>query len=251
MGSRKEAGIMQEVLKKLGMEGSFSRGEFFQAMRIGTDKKTEEKLAYALRKSLEEGSIIRVGWNRYALPREKKTYQHTYTDASQKVAVEISQDYSDANFQLFELVQLNDFLNHQIAHNTIFVYVENELIDFVFDSLIRLYPGRVMLKPSVDEYYRYMQDDEIVVCRLPSESPKGFDEPWHSRLEKILVDIAVDKLLSKVVPAGEYGNIFEESFDRYLIDDKAMFRYAKRKGAEKKFEGFLTEYAPQVMEGRS
>lgn len=84
------------------------------------------------------------------------------------------------------MTQLNAFVNHLIAHNTVFVYVENELVDFVFDTLHRTYPGQVMLKPTVDSYYRYLVDNEIVVGRLPSETPKGHDVPWHSRLEKIL-----------------------------------------------------------------
>ena len=99
-----------------------------------------------------------------------------------------------------------------------------------------------MLKPSTTEYYRYLLDDEIVVGRLPSESPKGLERPWETRLEKVLVDIAVDKLLSQIVSTGEYRNIFADSIDRYFLDTKAMFRYAKRKGAEKKFRAFLEKY---------
>ena len=56
---------------------------------------------------------------------------------------------------------------------------------------------------------RFLQDDEIVVGRLPSESPKGIEKTWHSRLEKILVDISVDKLLTQIIPQVEYYNIFE------------------------------------------
>ena len=61
-------------------------------------------------------------------------------------------------------------------------------------------------------------------------------------MEKILVDIAVDKLLSQIVPAGEYRNIFTDSIDRYFLDKKGMFRYTKRKGAEEKFRAFLEKY---------
>ena len=37
--------------------------------------------------------------------------------------------YDDLDFQVFELVQLNTFMNHLFAHNTIFVYVEKNLVN--------------------------------------------------------------------------------------------------------------------------
>ncbi len=151
------------------------------------------------------------------------------------------------DFQVFELRQLNRFMNHQMAHNTIFVAIENDLVDYVFESLWKTYPGRVMLKPKADQYYRYRQDDEIVVGRLPSETPKGIDEPWMSRLEKILVDVFTDKLVSQIVPDGEKEAIIDGAFSDYMLDENTMIRYAKRKGAEKKMQKVLTEYGKAVV----
>ena len=88
----------------------------------------------------------------------------------------------------------------------------------------------------------YLQDDEIVVGRLPSESPKGFNRPWESRLEKIIVDVFTDKLISRIVPEGEKGAIISGAFDSYLLDEKTMIRYAKRKGVDARFRKILKEY---------
>ena len=226
----------------------FSRMEFVDAFRKENPGHSDEAISYALRKLLRDKNILRVGWNQYAASLEKTIYHHDYSEISKEIAEVIQKEYIDPSFQIFELTQLNAFVNHLIAHNTVFVYVENELIDFVFDTLHRTYPGQVMLKPTVDSYYRYLVENEIVVGRLPSETPKGLDVPWHSRLEKILVDVAVDKLLSYVVPKGEYDNIYNESFERYYLDESVMKRYAKRKGAEKKFNIFLQQYKPQKEE---
>lgn len=62
-------------------------------------------------------------------------------------------------------------------------------MSYAFYSLWNLKPGKVLLKPNLEQYYRYKQEDEIVLGRLPSETPKGFKEPWNSRLEKILVAV--------------------------------------------------------------
>ena len=206
---------------------------------------TGPQIAYDLNKRLDQGSIVRVGWGRYSLPK-KRIYRYQYSESAIDVVKTISDDYDGLDFQVFELRQLNSFMNHQMAHNTIFVAIENDLVDYVFESLWKTYPGRVMLKPKADQYYRYRQDDEIVVGRLPSETPKGIDEPWMSRLEKILVDVFTDKLVSQIVPDGEKEAIIDGAFSDYMLDENTMIRYAKRKGAEKKMQKVLTEYGKAV-----
>lgn len=240
---------MESVLKEFGESDSFTREDFYKTYSARKPDASDDAIAYALRKYLAENKIVRVAWNKYAVPGEKRNYSHRYSDESIEVADLLKNDYINLSFQIFEMIQLNSFVNHLIAHNTIFLGVENELIDFVFDTLKEAYPGRVLLKPSPDEYYRYVQDDEIVLMRLPSGTPKGIGEPWMSRLEKILVDVAIDKFVSKLVPASEIPNIFEGAYERYMIDRATMLQYARRKGAEKRLMDFLSLYLPQMEAG--
>ena len=242
---KKEYQLPAQLLTK----NIFSRKEFIDAYSIMMGPSANSSASYALRKMVSNNIICHIGRNQYTATHNKARYQHHYSEESIRIVDKVEQDYADATFRVFELVQLNDFMNHQIAHNTIFVYVESELMDFVFDTLKNTFPGRVMLKPTVEEYYRYLVDDEIVINRLPSETPKGAGAPWHSSLEKILVDVAVDKLLHRIVPSGEYHNIFDEAFSRYTLDERSMLRYARRKGAEQKYKAFMKEYVPATMEG--
>ena len=235
---------MRQIPHSLKEMVSFSRQEYTDAMASNYSM-TGPQIAYDLNKRLDQGSIVRVGWGRYSLPK-KRIYRYQYSESAIDVVKTISDDYDGLDFQVFELRQLNSFMNHQMAHNTIFVAIENDLVDYVFESLWKTYPGRVMLKPKVDQYYRYRQDDEIVVGRLPSETPKGIDEPWMSRLEKILVDVFTDKLVSQIVPDGEKEAIIDGAFSDYMLDENTMIRYAKRKGAEKKMQKVLTEYRKAV-----
>lgn len=232
---------MRTLPPVLAQKESFSRSEFSKEMK-NCYTLTDTQVAYDLDKRLKKGLLIRSGWGQYSLPKEKALYNHPYSAAAAQVATTITEQFSGLNFQVFELVQLNSFMNHLVAHNTIFVWVENDLLDYVFGALWKAYPGRVLRKPRIDEYYRYLQEDEIVVNRLPSESPKGYGNSWKSRLEKILVDVAVDKLISGIVPDGEKRAIFDNAFHDYLIDVNTMLSYAKRKGAEKKIQEVLREY---------
>ena len=231
-----------ECLKEME---SFSRNEYNQVMN---EKRglTEPQSKYELQKALDSGEIIRKGWNHYTITKNRKVYKHSYSGEAEDVANLIEENYYDADFQVFEMTQLNQFMNHLVAHNTIFVAVEHELVEFVFDTLNKKYPGRVMLKPSLKMYFRYLQDDEIVVTRLPSETPKGIDKPWQARIEKILVDVLTDKLIGGIVPDGEKAAIVKGAYHDFIIDEGTMMRYAKRKGAVGKMVDALNEYGRTV-----
>lgn len=224
---------------------TFSRNEYSQVM---SEKHalTESQSKYELQKALDSGEIIRKGWNQYTITKNRKVYQHSYSGEAEDIADLIEANYYDVNFQVFEMTQLNQFMNHLVAHNTIFVAVEHELVEFVFDTLNKKYPGRVMLKPSLKMYFRYLQDDEIVVTRLPSETPKGIGKPWQARIEKILVDVLTDKLIGGIVPDGEKAAIVEGAYHDFIIDERTMMRYAKRKGAVGKMVDALNEYGRTV-----
>lgn len=205
-------------------------------------------MTYRLREDTAKGRIIHIGRDQYAFPCNKQTYSHSYSEEAQRLAAEIQNEYSDVKFQVFELTQLNSFVNHLYAHNSIFISVENQLTDYVFDSLRRNHPGRIMLKPSPGHYFRYLVENQIVIQRLPSESPKNSVVSWHARLEKILVDVSVDKLLSRIVSPGEYDSIFREASERYYLDINTMYRYARRKGALEKFRTIYQKYVPAGTE---
>lgn len=204
---------------------------------------TVPQINYDLKKRIEDGSVIKIGWGKYAIPTSRRVYKYAYSDIVYEIAEILDTEYYSLDFQITELKQLNSFVNHQIAHNTIFVFVEKDYIDYVFDTLWKRYSGRVMLKPKAEDYFRYLQDDEIVVLRLPSQSPKGIEQPWMSRLEKIIVDTYTDKLIEKIVPDSEKSAILETSFHDYAIDLGTMKHYAKRKGAEKEIEKILAAKA--------
>lgn len=230
------------ILDGLAEKEKFSRQDYVLAYQDQFNEYNPYVIEYALRKSVSEGEILHVGRDQYTVSNKKRVYRYQYSAEAVQIASDIRKDYPEVDFRIFELVQLNAFVNHLYAHNTIFVYVENDVIEFVFDTLHHKYPGKVLFKPKREEYYRYLVDNQIVILRLPTETPRGIDKDWHSRLEKILVDIVVDKLLSKIVSSSEYNAIFTEAYERYLIDEKGMFRYANRRGAGSKFRESLEEY---------
>lgn len=239
------------ILDKIGKHNPFARSDLQMVMEECGYHTTDSIANHLLIKMLDSGDIARIGRNRYCVSDSLKTYSFPYSEFASMVADEIIKAHPYLDFRIFELVQLNEFVNHQIAHNIVFVSVEGELEEDVFNTLWENHQGSVLLKPDVEELYRYMTEDMVVIIKLPTESPRGTDVFWGTRLEKMLVDIAVDKLIRKVVYSGEYAAIYQDAFRKYAIDKNAMFRYARRRGALEKYRNFLMNEAGLSQEDLS
>lgn len=234
--------MMAYYLKILENEKSFSRSELMETMKNDGKNISEASFKVELQKLLKEGSIIRVGRNAYCVAKDGvEVYSYEYSDDAKNIAKILKQKFPLLNFTIMDFVQLNEFLNHQLAHNVIFVSVEDDLGSFVFDALKEVYPGKVLINPTPEMYHKYWYDDMIVIGKLISESPVGQQEKWNTRIEKLLVDLITNAILKSSVSESELPNIYEEAFAKYAIDESCMFRYAKRRGAEKKIREFIRD----------
>ena len=135
---------------------------------------------------------------------------------------------------------MNEFVNHLIAKNTVFIEVESMLEESVFNLLFDHYP-HVLLSPGVNEYYKYAGEETIVVRKLISEAPSCYGEYRQSPLEKILVDLFSRGLSGSIISRSEYPAIFEDSFKKYNINKAKLFRYARRRGVEQTIIDFIRE----------
>lgn len=226
----------------------FTRKELLESFRMAGYMLSEASFYKKVEELVKSGQIIRVGRNVYSLPDDKRlTYEYKYSELAEEVAQEIAQQYPYVNFSIFEFVQLNDFVNHLIAHNVIFLSVEAEIMDFVFETLRDKYPGKVLINPTVEIYHQYWSDNMIVLGKLTTEAPKGQKASWHTRLEKMLVDIMAEPLLLASISRAEYPHIYEDAFDRYIVDENGLFRYASRRKVTKKIKELIRKETDIVL----
>lgn len=226
----------------------FTRKELLESFRMAGYMLSEASFYKKVEELVKNGQIIRVGRNVYSLPDDKRlTYEYKYSELAEEVAEEIAQQYPYINFSIFEFVQLNDFVNHLIAHNVIFLSVEAEIMDFVFETLRDKYPGKVLINPTVEIYHQYWSDNMIVLGKLTTEAPKGQKASWHTRLEKMLVDIMAEPLLLASISRAEYPHIYEDAFDRYIVDENGLFRYASRRKVTKKIKELIRKETDIVL----
>lgn len=240
---------IKDILNDFELGVIIEKQQFRDAVRRVNPTYADGSINWLLSKLRNEKKIVVVGRGKYkrvSSLRHKKMY--TYGHSAEYLSVEksIIKKYPLVEFQMWELIQLNEFVNHQIAKNLLIVEVENMLTDTVFDMLHDEFP-HVLFCPTLDFYYRHKgNEDTIVVLKLISEAPKPI-EAHSCVLEKLLVDLYVKKFTGNLIERSEYKTIFEDSFEKYQIDESKLFRYARRRNIEKDIKTFICEQTDIVL----
>lgn len=198
-----------------------------------------------MEKLMENDDLVRVGRNQYRkkdTEKSKEVYINRYSTEAQRIVEKLQSEFPLMEYRVWELCWLNEFWNHQIAQNKIFVEVERVGCDFVYTELSEAYSGKILLRPTEKELYRYGGADTVIVDRMVSEAPKG-QEAYNTPLEKIIVDLFANKKLRGMVHDGEYANAIADMFDKYYIDTVKLFRYASRRSKKEEIYRFLAEEA--------
>lgn len=192
---------------------------------------------------LKSGNLTKVARNIYVVQneREKLAYRPAYSDLAAKLIAQISEKYPSAHFTVFETALMNDFLNHLVAQNTVFVQVEKDISVFAFRFLQELGYEHLLYKPKKADYALYWEKDCIVVTDMISEAPLSATAPHEICLEKMLVDMYCDKLISSAYSKSEYPEVLKQAVETYHFEPAKMMRYARRRGKENELKKILEE----------
>lgn len=229
------------VIRKLP-DGTCTRQQILHAARIVEPSFKETQLRNLMGTLHDSALIVRVGRNQYqkvGKEPKKSVFTGVYSHAAQQVIGYMQEQFPLLSYRVWELSWLNEFFNHQLAHNKIFVEVEKDGCDFVFSSLVDKFPGRVLLRPKTQELLQYGTDDGIIIDRLVTEAPKSDGGPYQVPLEKLIVDLFANKNL--MLSKGDYPSAIEMMFVKYRIDQVSMLRYARRRNKVEDVFGFLRD----------
>ena len=229
------------IIRKLP-DGTCTRQQILHAARIVEPSFKETQLRYLMGTLHNSALIVRVGRNQYKkVEKEPKKSDFTgvYSDAALQVIQYMQEQFPLLSYRVWELSWLNEFFNHQLARNQIFLEVEKDGCDFVFSALADKYPGRVLLRPKAQEILKYGTDDGVIIDRLVTEAPKSDGEPHQVPLEKLIVDLFANKCL--MLSKGDYPAAIEMMFTKYSLDQVAILRYARRRNKVKTVFDFLRD----------
>lgn len=231
----------EPTAKKLQAGQRYSHRELVGLLRSDYPHMRDSSYHWAICGMLKNGKIIRTARNVYMVPdgTEKRIYRPIYSDLASNLIWQIAEKYPAIQFTVFETGLMNDFLNHLIAQNTLFIQAEKEISVFVFRFLQENGYEHVLYKPKKADYALYWKQDCIVVTDLISEAPLSPAAPHEICLEKMLVDMYCDKLISTTYSKSEYPQALQQAMEAYRIEMPKLMRYARRRGRESEIRYIL------------
>ena len=229
--------------KKLEAGHRYSHQELIKLLKNNYPQMRDSSYHWAVCGMLKSGSLTKIARNVYVVQNERKkpVYRPAYSDLAAKLISQVSDKYPSVHFTVFETALMNDFLNHLVAQNTVYIQMENDVSVFVFRFLQELGYDHLLYKPNKDDYALYWKKDCIVVTDLISEAPLSASAPHEICLEKMLVDMYCDKLISSAYSKSEYPEVLRQAMETYHIESTKMMRYARRRGREDELKKILEE----------
>ncbi len=104
----------------------------------------------------------------------------------------------------------------------------------------------VFLRPSEETLNQYAIDKKeiTIVTHLVTEAPvQTIDNVPTATLEKILVDVFCDNILFGAQQGRELKNIFSNTFEKYIVDEPKLLRYAARRKRKEDLQKFIAPFS--------
>ena len=221
-----------KMLLKLSDKTAYCRDDLLHLFLEEKPDLSASAFRWTLYNLLQEQKIFRVDYDTYITekPQVLPIYKPYYSDNAKALTKTMTERFPQVNFVIFESVLLNEFLNHQIAQNTIYVQIEKDVSSYIFDNLKEEHAGNVLYKPGKMDFDRYWTRDCVVVMDLISQAPLSQEKSHEITIEKMLVDIVAEKSIAAVFSPSEIPLVYENAMRSYQVDRRKMNRYAGRRG---------------------
>ena len=199
---------------------------------LATSNVSETSAHVLLKRLVEQGKLIKVGYGLYALPeKEKQSFIYKPSKEEQTIAEQIKTKFPFATFCIWKPSVLVPYLRHIPALDMLFVDIERTAMESAFSFLQGIVPSTsILLNPTTKECERYITTEKLLIVRhLVNEAPIIMvDDTPVPTLEKILVDASGDKELN-FAQGSELYTIFENAFSLHDVNRSRLLRYAARR----------------------
>ena len=219
----------------------FTRKELISNLKSKDQVGSPGTLSEQLNRLLKSGQLIRIERGVYKLfDDSRKDFLTACTEDMRRINQQIKALFPFVDYCLWSASTLMPYMHHIPNLNLLFVDVEREVAESIFNLLNVDSNKRVFLMPTLTDFERYINTNEAIIIRpLISESPlqlvEGINTPT---IEKILVDIVGDVEFS-FLQGSEINYVYTTIFERYGINKNKLLRYATRRGRKKEVEQLL------------
>ena len=229
----------EEIRSAFSDKPLFTRGEFHDYMMTNKPALKENSIGWLLYELCQKHVIERVAHNAYRVYTGNNPlvdYAPVFSGYATDILEFLRVRFPLLTFIVWETRLFNEFANHQLARNFIFVESEKLFCESVFNAIYEKGGHTILYKPNEKEIAMYSGDITVSVIPLISEAPI---DACHAKLEKMLVDLFANKLLDRIISTSEFPGIYEEAFSKYNINYNMMLRYAKRRSKADEIRSFI------------
>lgn len=239
-----------EISSAFSNKPIFTRNELKEYIKTQNPMLKDSTFGWILYDLCQQHVIQRVAHNTFTIYDKNnslKNYKADFSDDAIYILEFLKKQFPLLSFIIWETRAYNEFANHQMARNFIFVEVEKLLSESVFNVLHEQNNYTTLYKPSAKEITLYSGTVTISVLSLTSEAPVN---RFNTTLEKMLVDLFANKLLDRIVSRSDYPEIYDEAFSKYSINYNLMLRYAKRRNRDAEIKTFIKEKTKITIYGK-
>ena len=218
--------------------------ELINCIKNQTNYNKASSIRWVMHQLVKDGKITKIN-NNYFYHGCLNEYKPTRnSEIKHKIQRIIKEKYPSLEVVIFESTILNEWLNHQVSKNIIFVQIEKMYSDHIFELLKDEMDHSILYNPSVEDFYLYSKDNLIIVSNMVSRSPRK-NNSYDIKLEKLVVDILSDDLVTEFISQSEIPSLLKEIFSQYKINPKTIMAYAKRRNLDSIVLKYIHDYLPR------
>lgn len=193
---------------------------------------------------VKSNRIHRIGRGIYVIG-EQKVFHCRETNRSLDVSKILSDKFPYAEFCVWSISILNDFLQNLMVSDTVIVEVSKDILHSVYN----------ILDDEMDNVYSSTNCSEkvftaksaILLKPLITDAPmEKSTHAFRPTIEKLLVDLYADKEFA-FLKGIEYKTLFSRAAEHYIINQNKLLRYAGRRNKRNFFQNILYENDRQKM----
>ena len=229
-----------DILHFASLHEQFTKKELIDHLRKSNQQVSTGSISIQLRRLINNNRLIRLERGVFALSKSVKRHFLIQPSSELKaINQQIKTDFPFTDFCMWSSSAILPFMHHIPNINNIYVDVEREAIESVF-NLLNNNNTRVFMMPSVTDFNRYINGNQAIIIRpLISEAPlQIIDGIKVPSIEKILVDIIEDIEFS-FLQGAELHSVYSAIFEQYNVNKNKLFRYATRRNRKQEVEQLL------------
>ena len=230
-----------DILYFAAKTSQFTRKELITYLEEQKQIVSPNALSIQLDRLLKSNELTRIERGVYSLhTTSNKNFIAFISDEIKQLNLQLKTQFPYANFCVWSSKTIAPYLHNIPNLNYIYIDVERDVTESVFDYLNSKSSIRVFLCPNLDDFNRYIIGNESIIVRtLISEAPLQIIEGTNTpTIEKLLVDIVGD-IEFLFLQGSEINHVYTSAFEKHNINKNKLLRYAARRGRKEEVEELI------------